>query len=57
MGDYVSFDPRMPMGLQLFVYRVARDENYIVRLKAEVAAFLDEVDDIVQRLTNLSRSL
>jgi hypothetical protein len=41
--DYVSYDPRMPHGLQLFVRRIARNDAYIAALAAEVQTFLDEV--------------
>lgn len=43
--DFVSFDPRMPDGAQLFITRVARDDEYIQRLSNEVAGFLEEVDE------------
>lgn len=51
--DFVSFDPRMPQGLQLFVKRVERDDEYIAELESEVAAFLQEVSDKVQKLKSL----
>ncbi len=41
--DFVSFDPRMPAGLQLYVQRVPRDDAYIAALEKEVRAFLAEV--------------
>lgn len=48
--DFVSFDPRFPEGLQLFVVRVQRDDAYIKMLEAEVTDFLAGVDAMVQRL-------
>lgn len=42
--DFVSFDPRMPSNVQLFIFRVSRDEEYIEALAEEVEAFLEEVD-------------
>ena len=51
--DFVSFDPRMPEGLQLFVKRVERDDEYIAELESEVAAFLQEVSDKVEKLKSL----
>ena len=51
--DFVSFDPRMPQGLQLFVKRVERDDEYIAELESEVAAFLQEVSDKVEKLKSL----
>jgi len=41
--DFVSFDPRMPAHLRLYVERVARDPEYIDMLATEVSHFLDEV--------------
>ena len=51
--DFVSFDPRMPEGLQLFVKRVDRDDSYIGELEKEVVQFLKEVDDKVNKLNEL----
>lgn len=42
--DFVSYDPRMPEKLQLYVERVKRDDAYIARLEAAVVQFLVEVD-------------
>lgn len=41
--DFVSYDPRMPEKLQLFVQRIQRDDEYIANLSKEVAAFMEEV--------------
>ena len=51
--DFVSYDPRMPEGLQLFVKRIPRDDKYIAELEAEVIQFLKEVDDKVNKLNDL----
>lgn len=42
--DFGSFDPRMPEGMDLFVLRVERDEAAIAAVEADVAAFLEELD-------------
>lgn len=42
--DFVSFDPRLPNNLQLFVKRVERDDAAILELEAKVADFLAEVE-------------
>jgi len=34
--DFVSFDPRMPAHLQLFVQRIQRNDVYIAELESEV---------------------
>lgn len=41
--DYVSFDPRMPESMSLFVARVERDPKMIADLEGEVFKFLDEL--------------
>ena len=51
--DFVSFDPRMPDGLQLFVIRVPRDDDYIVQLEIDVERFLEQVDAMVRELNAL----
>jgi len=48
--DFVSFDPRLPEDLQLFVCRLERDEQRIAIVEAEVRKFLAEVDEMVKRL-------
>jgi hypothetical protein len=48
--DFVSYDPRVPEHLQLYVYRVERDDAYIEKLKAETLKFLDEVESNVGTL-------
>lgn len=42
--DFVSYDPRVPEGLQYFQIRYERNDNYIAELEAEVIKFLDEVN-------------
>lgn len=42
--DYVSFDPRCPAGLQLFIQTIERDDKYIANLETEVIKFLAEVE-------------
>ena len=49
--DFVSFDPRLPESMALFVTRVHRDVSHILELETEVAAFIAEIDDKVARLT------
>ena len=48
--DFVSFDPRLPENMRLFVQRVPRDDAAIAALEKEVAAFLREVDETVDML-------
>jgi len=51
--DFVSFDPRAPEGLQLFVTRIERDDKYILELEAEVNVFLTELDQRIEKLNKL----
>jgi hypothetical protein len=48
--DFVSFDPRMPDDLQLYVQRVQRNPEFIAGLEREIITFLIEVDAIVGKL-------
>jgi putative phage-type endonuclease len=48
--DFVSFDPRVPEELQLFVVRVDRDQEYIDQMEVEVKQFLSEVNDLFIKL-------
>lgn len=49
--DFVSYDPRMPESMRLFVYRVKRDQAKIIELEATVSVFLDEVSSKVEALS------
>jgi putative phage-type endonuclease len=52
-ADFISYDPRLPQDLQLFVKRVEFDPEYVAMLEKEVIQFLAELDDKVNKLTNL----
>lgn len=52
--DFVSYDPRMPEALQLFVVRYTPPMEYLRELEAEVSAFLEEVDAKVEALRRLA---
>lgn len=41
--DFISYDPRMPEKLRLYVQRIERDDAYIAELEKSVSAFLSEV--------------
>lgn len=51
--DFVSFDPRMPEHMRIFVKRVHRDDALIAALEKDVAGFLSELDGKVAELTAL----
>lgn len=48
--DFVSFDPRLPAHLQLFVKRYERDEKLIAALEQEVQHFNAEIDQVMASL-------
>lgn len=48
--DFISFDPRFPRGLDLYVQRIERDQKFIDSLEAEVRLFLAELDEITASL-------
>ena len=48
--DFVSFDPRMPEGMQIWIKRVERDNVLIAELEKEVISFLSELDDKIVQL-------
>lgn len=49
--DFVSFDPRFPAHMQLFVVRVMRDDILIQSLENEVRQFLKELDEMIATLS------
>jgi putative phage-type endonuclease len=48
--DFVSYDPRMPENMQLFIKRVHRDPKMIDEMQEEIVKFLKELDDKVKQL-------
>lgn len=42
--DFVSYDPRLPEHMRLFVHRIAFDGNGIKETRSAIAAFQDELD-------------
>lgn len=48
--DFVSFDPRLPKKLQLFVRRFERDDARIAAMESEVIKFLAEVDELIEKV-------
>lgn len=54
--DFVSFDPRFPAPLQLFVTRIDRDYEKCAEIEEEVVAFLAEVDAMVNKLLSMKEA-
>jgi hypothetical protein len=48
--DFVSFDPRLPESMQLYVYRVTRNDAAIADYERKALAFLEEVAVAVESL-------
>ena len=48
--DFVSFDPRMPEGMQIWIKRVDRDNVLIAELEKEVISFLSELENKIVQL-------
>lgn len=55
--DFVSYDPRMPEEMRLFVRRVERDDKRIAEIEEQVSAFLDDVAAQVAELRGKYPSL
>lgn len=51
--DFVSFDPRLPERMRLFIKQIDRDQSEISRLELIVQEFLAELDDKLADLTRL----
>jgi hypothetical protein len=49
-GDFMSFDPRLPEGLQCYVKRIEFDPTVTAKIETELVAFLDEIEDKIERL-------
>ncbi len=48
--DFVSYDPRLPEEMRLFIKRIPRDEKVIEELEKEVFNFLTEMDAKLEKL-------
>lgn len=48
--DFVSYDPRLPEKMRLFVCRIDRDDAMIADMESEVSTFLSEIDERVASL-------
>lgn len=48
--EFLSYDPRLPKRLQLFVKRLERDDARILEMETEVEKFLGDVDAMIAAL-------
>jgi putative phage-type endonuclease len=51
--DFVSFDPRLPVELQIKIQRVERDDELIATIEGEVEKFLAEMEEKLEQLNKL----
>ena len=52
-ADFVSYDPRLPERLQMFVVREVYDPVYVAGLETEVVKFLGEMESKIKELEKL----
>jgi putative phage-type endonuclease len=53
--DFVSYDPRMPQHLRLYVTRVLRDQTAVNHMETELTKFLSELEEKLSQLSRLDR--
>ncbi len=51
--DFVSYDPRLPESMKLFIVRVVRDDKMIAEIEEAVVAFLAETAEKVETLISI----
>lgn len=51
--DFVSYDPRMPENMRLFIKRVHRNDKFIAEIEGEIASFLLEMAVKLSELNSL----
>ena len=55
-NDFISYDPRMPENLRLYVQRIPRDDEYIATLQTACAQMWREVQELLAILENRSEA-
>ena len=50
--DFISFDPRLPVDMQLFIKRIHRDDALILEIETEVQKFLAELGTKIEALNS-----
>ncbi len=53
-SDFVSYDPRMPPNLRLYIQRIPRDEVYIAMLTKQCQSLWDEVQAVMAKLQKIA---
>jgi len=52
--DFVSYDPRMPEELRMFMKRVDKDAELTAQLEGDVCSFLTELEETIAKLQKLT---
>lgn len=52
--NFVSFDPRLPPSMQMFIHRIDRDDKRIAELEQHVRDFLDEMSKKIAELIKIT---
>jgi putative phage-type endonuclease len=55
--DFVSYDPRLPGHMALYVQTIQRNDEYIAAMAVECASFWQDVCEMVASLTDKTRHL
>ena len=53
--DFVSYDPRMPHDMQIFIKRVRYDENIVQSIKDEMVPFNNEINQMIKELNSAKK--
>lgn len=53
--DFVSFDPRLPENMRIYIQRIDRDDAYIDNLEVEIMKFLADISELEAKLTGGDR--
>jgi len=53
--DFVSYDARMPAEYQLYVQRIKRDEDYLMKLYHAVMSFQKDADALIATLREAAK--
>ena len=51
--DFVSYDPRMPYNMQLFVVRIQRDDKRLEEIRSEVIRLNEEIDEHISKIKSV----
>jgi len=49
--DFVSYDPRMPPQMQIYIQRIQKDLAYHAMLEDKVTMFLQEIEETIQQIS------